>query len=127
VENFRKLEIWRRSHALAIEITRHCQRMPWYEQSALASQMRRAATSVPFNIAEGCGRKQASRSNADLLYRLSVASGSLHELDSQVEFAVDVGYLDQAAARALLDEIEEIRRMLAAFIREVRRRDRHRP
>lgn len=93
MDNFRDLKVWQRSHALAVTINRLCRRFPWYEQTELCSQMRRAATSVPFNIAEGCGRKAASNSNNDLLYRLSISSGSLHELDSEIQYARDVEYL----------------------------------
>lgn len=126
MDNFRKLEVWQRSHALAVTINHHCRQFPWYEQTALCSQMRRAATSVSFNIAEGCGRKAASRSNSDLLYRLSISSGSLHELDSEIQYARDVEYLSLADAPSLLTEVGEIRRMLARFSTAMREGDLHR-
>jgi len=124
--NFRNLKVWQRSHALAVTINRLCSHLPWYERTDLCSQMRRAATSVPFNIAEGCGRKSASGNNEDLLSRPSISSGSLHELDSEIEYARAVEYIPLADVPYLVTDVGESRMMLAALSTTLRERDRHR-
>ncbi|HYD51554.1 MAG TPA: four helix bundle protein [Gemmatimonadaceae bacterium] len=125
MDNFRHLTVWQRAHALSVTINRHARDFPWYERTELGSQMRRSSTSVPFSIAEGCGRKAAKRSNADLLHRLSISSGSLHELDNQIEYAGDVEYLPRTSVMPLLEEVDQIRRMPASFTRAMREGDRH--
>lgn len=124
MQDFRRLLVWQRSHALAVRVHRLTASFPCGERSALSSQMRRAATSVPFNIAEGFGRKAAARSNVDLLRFLSIASGSLHELDSQLEYARDVAYLAPEVAREQLSETDQIGKMLARLMTHLRHRDR---
>lgn len=116
MENFRKVLVWRRALRLAVEVTQACRELPDYERGELGAQMRRSARSVHANIAEACGRKVAGRSNADPLRVLVHASGELHELDSDCEYAREAGYWPREVADPLLEEIGEVRRMLAAFI-----------
>lgn len=78
--------------------------------------MRRAARSVPANIAEACGRKRPGGSNADSLRFFAEASGSLHELDSDVEYCREVRYWERTEADEVLAEIEVVRRMLASLM-----------
>jgi four helix bundle protein len=78
--------------------------------------MRRSATSIPTNIAEGCGR----RSDADLARFIDIALGSSKELEYLLMLAHDLGFLDQTRARECWTLNDEIQRMLAAFNRQLR-------
>ena len=116
MENFRKVVVWQRAMALAVLISRVTRQLPPEERHELGKQMRRSARGVHANLAEGCGRKVAGRSNADPLRSFAIASGELHELDSDVEYAMRAEYWAPRLAEPILEEIAEIRRMLAAFI-----------
>lgn len=113
--SYRDLVVWKQAMALVMVIYRLTQRFPREELFGLTSQMRRAAVSIPSNIAEGKGR-HGSRDICQFLY---TARGSLHELETQLEIANDLGYVDQknidaAKARELLGEVA---RMLNGLIR----------
>ena len=116
MENFRNIVVWRRAMALAVLISRVTRQLPPEERHELGKQMRRSARGIHANFAEGCGRKVAGRSNADPLRSFAIASGELHELDSDVEYAMRAEYWPPRLAEPILEEIAEIRRMLAAFI-----------
>ena len=89
---------------------------PKDEVFALTNPMRRAAVSVPANIAEGCGRE----GDAELRRFLTIALGSACELDYYVLLACELGYLDGPVARRLGTELVEIRRMLGSFIQKLK-------
>lgn len=112
MQSFRHLRIWQRSHRLAVEINRLTRQLPAYERFGLGAQLRDSASSVPFIIAEGCGRKVANRDNVELLRFVTISSGSRHELDSELEYTRDVEYLPPSVVDPYLGEVEEIRRML---------------
>jgi four helix bundle protein len=86
--------------------------LPSSEQFGLVSQMRRAAVSVPSNIAEGYGRQ----ATGEYRHHLSMARGSVLELETQVLLAKRLGYLKPADADSVLKEIEEISRMIATLV-----------
>jgi four helix bundle protein len=99
----KKLVAWQKSMDLVEKIYELSKRFPRDEIYGLTSQVRRAAVSVPSNIAEGA----AGRSSVQFRNYLSVAIGSLNELDTQIEIAQRVGYVNSAAVRdtvALVDE-----------------------
>ena len=85
---------------------------PSTEQWGLVSQMRRAAISVPSNIAEGYGRQ----ATGEYRHHVSIARGSLLELETQILLAVRLKYLNVAESDSILKEIEEISRMLATLV-----------
>jgi four helix bundle protein len=85
---------------------------PTAEQWGLVLQMRRAAVSVPSNIAEGYGRQ----ATGEYRHHISIARGSLLELETQILLAMRLKYLKQAEAETVLKEIEEISRMLATLV-----------
>ena len=89
----RNLAAWREAMALVVAIYRQTAGFPKEERYGLTSQIRRAAVSIPSNIAEGAGRN----SPRELLQFLGVTCGSLAELDTQLELAVQLGYMDAAA------------------------------
>ena len=107
-KSFQDLIVWQKSHALALRIYRVTARYPKTELYGLISQVRRAATSVPANIAEGF--KRASR--ADKARMLNVAQGSLEELRYYLLLAKDLGYESDPA---LAGELDEVARLLDAY------------
>ena len=114
--DFRKLRIWQEGYALTLEVYRQTRSFPRDELFGLTSQMRRAANSVPHNIAEGCGRN----SKPELLRFVVIAMGSASELESEALVAQGLGFLDQPTAESLLAQIQQLRRMLTAYHRKVR-------
>jgi len=90
--------------------------LPKQEAVGLASQLRRAAVSVPSNIAEGFGRG----SRIDYLRFLKIARGSLFELDTQLQLAHDMGYLSAKGYQSLFADWNEVSKVLAGLIRSVR-------
>jgi four helix bundle protein len=109
-ERFEDLIVWQKSHQLVLRVYRATRAFPKEEMYGLTSQMRRAAVSVPANIAEGFKR----RGRSDKARLLNVAQGSLEELRYFFTLAADLGYLRQATER---DAIEEIARLLGAYTR----------
>ena len=89
MKDFQKLQIWQRSHQLTLEVYRVTGAFPKHELYGLVSQIRRAASSVPTNIAEGCGRD----TEADFARFLQIAMGSGSELEYQFILAHDLNYL----------------------------------
>ena len=113
MRNFRKLKVWQKAHRCTLEIYRHTQGFPAEERFGLTAQLRKAAVSVPSNIAEGCGRE----GERDFARFLSIAGGSASEVEYQLLLARDLGYLPDERHRPLDAQINEIKRMLNSFIR----------
>ncbi|MDO5656643.1 MAG: four helix bundle protein [Flavobacteriaceae bacterium] len=109
--NFKKLQIWKRSMQLSIEIHKLTNSFPTDEKFSLISQLRRAAVSIHSNISEGSGRS----SNKDFSRFLFHSTGSLCELESQLIYAYEVGYLDLKILENFQNEIQEIQNMIYAF------------
>ena len=116
MKDFKKQEIWRRSHQLTLEIYRATQQFPKEEIYGLTSQIRRAMSSIPTNIAEGCGR----RTNAELANFLNIASGSASEIEYEILLAKEIGYITQEQYEVWTKEIEEVRSMLAAYMHKLK-------
>jgi four helix bundle protein len=117
VKHFRDLQVWQRSMGLARSIYTLTGGFPRSERFGLPDQMRRAAVSVPSNIAEGHGRL----SDKSFAVFLSQARGSLNELQTQLELSIQLGFSQPAQCSAALQEIEELARMLNAFLTALRR------
>jgi four helix bundle protein len=98
VKSFRDLDVWRLGEELAETVYRVTARFPKAELFGLTSQMRRAAVSIPSNIAEG----RARNSSREFLYFLSVSRGSLAELETQLELAIRLDYTDSDLDAALV-------------------------
>jgi len=88
---------------------------PREEIFGLVSQIRRAASSIPANIAEGCGR----RGNAELHRFLQMAMGSANELEYHLLLSKDLAYLKAEDHQRMQPQVEEVKRMLASLIRKV--------
>ena len=112
MNDFKRLKSWEKAHALTLDVYRVTKSFPKEEIYGLTSQMRRAAASVPANIAEGYGRK----GEAELGRFLSIASGSACELEYHLLLARDLGYLPASEHSKLNDQVCEVKRMLGSFI-----------
>ncbi|MEL6132952.1 MAG: four helix bundle protein [Bacteroidota bacterium] len=115
--NFRKLSFWVKARGLVKDIYQMTSCFPKEEQWGLTLQMRRAAASVPANIAEGCGRD----TDKQLIYFLSIANGSICELETFIYLAEDLKYVTSNVRFEHIQKIEEIRRMIVGFQRSLRK------
>ena len=113
VVSYRDLSAWKAAKALAVEVYRVVNVAAVRNDFALVDQLRRAAISVPSNIAEGAGRG----TNQDALRFLYIARGSLCELRTQVEVMQEAGLLDSRICESLLGRAEEAGRLLGGLVR----------
>lgn len=113
VVSYRNLSAWKAAKALAVEVYRVVNVAAVRNDFALVDQLRRAAISVPSNIAEGAGRE----SNQDALRFLYIARGSLGELRTQVEVMQEAGLLEARICESLLGRAEETGRLLGGLVR----------
>ncbi|MFT3686694.1 MAG: four helix bundle protein [Phycisphaerales bacterium] len=113
IRSFRDLIAWQKAYALGLCVVRSLSSFPQEERFGLALQLRRCGVSVPSNIAEGFGRG----SRADYIRFLYIARGSLYELNTQVSFAADLGYVPEKTASGLREQIDECERVLWGLIR----------
>jgi four helix bundle protein len=111
MQRFTKLVVWCRAHQLVLMVYRLTARFPADERYAIVAQLRRAAASVPANIAEGARRE----GRADYARMLNIAQGSLAETEYFVLLSRDLGYLVPDAADSCFDEITQLARMLHAL------------
>ena len=109
--DFRELKVWQKAMDLTVEVYTIVKLLPQDENYALSSQMRRAAVSIPSNIAEGQGRE----SMKEFIRFLSVARGSIRELSTQIEICERVLYLTEKNTERAKELIEEIDKMLNAL------------
>lgn len=117
-QNYKDLLVWQKGIVLAKAIYRLTQSFPAEEKFGLVSQMRRAAVSIPSNLAEG----QARHTTGEFVQFISHAEGSAAELDTQLILAVELGFSKKPTAMPIYELIEEIRRMLNALRRAVSHR-----
>ncbi len=110
--SYRDLQVWQKAMELVFCIYEITQDFPKHELYGLTRQLRRAAVSVPSNIAEGKGRS----SDKDWCVFLYHARGSLHELETQLLIASHLGYLQSAEAQRINHQVAEIARMLNGLI-----------
>jgi four helix bundle protein len=108
VNNYRDLKVWQMAMKLTEDIYRTTESFPSRETYALANQLQRAAVSIPSNIAEGHARS----STKDYLRFVSISQGSLAEAETQLELAHRLGYIPQAELLCLLEQTNEVGRML---------------
>ena len=110
---YKKLIVWQKAKELVKSIYALSRKFPTDERYALTDQIRRAAVSIPSNIAEGYGRA----SNADYAHFLAIARGSLYETLTQLEIAEDLGYVSEIPES--LDTLAaEVGRMLGAMLKK---------
>ena len=111
MQDFQKLDIWQKSHALTLQIYEVTATYPNNEQFGLMNQMRRSAASIPTNIAEGCGRN----SKPDFARFIDIALGSANELHYQLILSRDLKYIDSETFDKSADNVIEVRRMMYGF------------
>ena len=115
---YRDLLVWQKGMALARDVYQLTRSFPSEEKFGLVSQMRRAAVSIPSNIAEG----QARKSTGEFVQFISTAEGSLAELDTQVQLSVDLGFSDPTHVARVSDAVTELKRMLNGLRRSLLKR-----
>ncbi len=112
ISSYKDLIVWQRGMDLVETIYVKTAKLPSGEQWSLVSQMRRPAVSIPSNIAEGYGRQ----ATGEYRHHLSIARGSLLELETQILLCRSLNYLETTEADPLLTEIDELSRMLASLV-----------
>ena len=116
MQDFHTLRVWEKSHQLTLDVYRATMTFPNEELYGLTSQIRRASSSIPANIAEGCGRG----GNIELKQFLNIALGSASELEYHLLLARDLNHLKMADYERLVDNTIEVKKMLAALIAKIK-------
>ena len=112
MRDFRKLTVWTKAHDLTLRAYALTANFPRDELYGLTSQLRRASSSIPANIAEGCGRE----GDVELARFLRIAMGSANELEYHLILARDLGYLTDKSYEVLADMLNEVKRMLTGLL-----------
>lgn len=113
--DYKQLAVWQKSHQFVLGIYKASAAFPKDELYGVSSQLRRAAVSIPSNIAEGSGRG----GDGELIRFLHIAAGSAHEAEYQLLLARDLGYFGSEIYTQFEREIVEIKRMLAGLINKL--------
>ncbi|HJQ37941.1 MAG TPA: four helix bundle protein [Thermoanaerobaculia bacterium] len=116
-DSYRDLLAWQKAMALVTEVYRETESFPAREMYGLTNQVRRAAVGVPSDIAEGKGRL----SKKEFVQMLSRARGSIHEVQTQLEIARNLGFLTEETFLALKPKADEVGRLINGLIRSIRR------
>lgn len=111
IKDFKDLVVWQKAMELVVEVYKLVKKLPKEELFALSDQIRRAAISIPSNIAEGQGRNSLKEFNQFL----AIAKGSKAELETQLLLCVKVNYFDYSEIETSLNLIQEIGKMLNAL------------
>lgn len=114
--NYRNLIIWQKSMVLVTQIYEVTKAFPKDEIYGLTSQIRRCSVSIPSNIAEGYGRG----GDVELKRFFNITLGSLFELQTQIEIAYNIRYLDEATFKNLYENTRELEIMLTSFINKIK-------
>jgi len=118
MQDYRKLQVWNRSHLLVLDLYKIVNQFPKEEQFGLISQIKRASSSIPANIAEGCGRN----SNKDFLRFLHIALGSANEVLYLLILSKDLKLITEETFKEFEDKVEKVKAMLLAFIKTINNR-----
>jgi len=116
MKDFKKLQIWELGHKLTLDVYAITFKFPREEMFGLTSQLRRAVSSVPTNIAEGCGRN----SNADIAHFIQIGIGSLYETEYHIILAHDLGYISNETFIDVSNRINELRMKMIKYNERVR-------
>jgi four helix bundle protein len=115
IKSHRDLLVWQKAMTLVTGCYQLTERFPDRERFGLSSQLQRAAVSVPANIAEG----NARRSKPAYVNHLSIATGSLAEVETHIQIAINLGYVNDSDCEVVVGQLEEVRRMTAGLIRSL--------
>ncbi len=116
MQDFRRLKVWQKAHEFALTVYELTRGFPRDELYGLTSQMRRAAVSVPANIAEGCCRQ----GDVEFARFVRIALGSANELEYYLLLACDLGLVNKAEYERLNDGANEVKRMLISLGRTLK-------
>lgn len=115
MHNFEELIVWKDSMKLTKSIYLVCLEFPGDERFGLTTQIKRSAVSVPSNIAEGAGRN----SDKEFLRFLSISTGSLFELETQLLLAADLDFINLDKVNSLLDDVADLQKKLYRFCQQL--------
>lgn len=117
MRKFRELEIWNLGRQLATEVYTLTADLPKEEQYGLSSQMRRAAVSIPSNIAEACSRN----SNKEFVRFLEIAIGSAFELETQILISEELNFLESEKSQSTINQINTLQMEINSFIKSLKK------
>ena len=123
MQNYRNLLAWQKAHHSAVNCQRSTESIPRTGNAELISQIRRAALSIPANLAEGCGRA----SDADFAKFVQIAVGSSTELEYHLQFACDTALIHRTEFEERQKEVVEVRRMMIGLLKKLRPSSRNPP
>ena len=115
MQNYRNLLVWQKSHQLTLDVYAVTKTFPSYEQFGLTSQLRKASSSIPTNLAEGSGKL----TNREFRRFVNISFGSSNELEYELLLAYDLKYLTEAEFIKLDAQTNEVKRMLAGLINAI--------
>ena len=115
MQDYRKLNVWEKSHSFTLEIYSITKSFPAEEKFGVISQIRRSAASIPTNIAEGTGRG----SNKEFNRFLQISMGSASETEYLLILSMDLEYVDNNIFNKLLKDIQEIKKMLTGLMKKL--------
>jgi four helix bundle protein len=116
MQNYKELKVWEKAHSFTLRVYECSSIFPKEELYSLTNQLRRAASSVPANIAEGCGKN----SKSELAHFLNIALGSANESEYYLILSKDLSYLKEESFQILFNLINEVKGMLIALINKIR-------
>jgi four helix bundle protein len=116
VRDFHELKVWQKAHQLTLAVYRITSQFPREELYGLTSQIRRSCSSIPANLAEGCGRD----GDAEFGRFCSIAAGSASELEYHLLLAKDLELINPRECEEVAQRTTEVKRMLAAFLQKLK-------
>ena len=116
MRNFRELIVWQKAHKMTLDVYRATASFPKEETYGITSQLRRAASSVPANIAEGCGKN----SDAEFARFMQIAAGSASEVEYHLLLAHDLNFIEPITYEKLDSDVNEVKKMLNVFLQRLR-------
>jgi four helix bundle protein len=119
-KSYRDLEVWQKSMGLAKEVYQVTSSFPTDEKFGLTNQMRRAAVSIPSNLAEGHARSGTQ----EFKHFISMAIGSVAELETQILLSAELGYLNENRKSDLFEQLDIIGKMLRGLYKSLNRKER---
>ncbi|MBV8452682.1 MAG: four helix bundle protein [Deltaproteobacteria bacterium] len=115
MKDFREPKVWQKAHQLTLAVYQATTRFPRAELYGLTSQIRRSCSSIPANLAEGCGRN----GDAEFARFCSIAAGSASELEYHLLLARDLDLIDLCDYQNLAEQTVEVKRMLSALLQKL--------
>ncbi|MGB3143327.1 MAG: four helix bundle protein [Maribacter sp.] len=115
MRDYKKYTVWKLGHEVTLDIYRLTQRFPKEESYGLTSQMRRSSSSIPANIAEGCGRE----SDAEFKRFLTISQGSASELEYFTILAKDLNYMNNDDFSLINDKVNKVKRSINSLIKKI--------